>query len=723
MKKKIFSGGMFIEGLRRSKITGIIFLAVAVLVQIIIPAINVSLIDRVPSTKTIVTATTMMYGSQIIPYLLVPILALVLFSVFNKRGGSDFYQALPYTRTCIYVSWTVAILAVSAAVFVIGFFGNLLVMASHPQFYIISFSDFGFAAAKLIVKILFALSAGLLAVSVTGTIFSNTACMILIMLLPRIILIVVRNMIMTAAPIVSCSSFARMLSYQYNIFVGEPVEWFSDVFGISSSGELTWDNVLFTLGLAVIYYCLGMYLFRIRKSETAGNSASGRTVQAIIRCALCFAVSLPGTYMACLVESDDDYIAMAIVIYIVAVLVFFIYEILSTRSWKNLIKAIPSLLIVAALNLLVVGVVNVSTSYINSREISSEDIKYVRIVSEEDGYYDASYVDVVYNTVEINDTESVGIISDRLSEQLALPEHGFPDYYETSSSDENNFYNGKTCYLIEIRTGSGSAYRRLWLDDDEILQLRTSASLSDEFIENVMTLPDVISGSAGLELITYNADFSYSFDDEEAKELQDILQKEAETAGFEKWLAALESSYVSDVYGDDAEIIYSYQYTLDGLNYYTMDLVLDPEIFPEAYEYAADVIEKDIDEDRAELLKTLDKISIDDINWMYSYVTVSIVGDDSFYSYDVDYYDVDYYENDEYNDKERSAKLIDLIKALANDQGSLGGSNACIYLAFDYTDENGNLTEYTYNNILPVTDDFDVSAYEDIMTDSYFLGD
>ncbi len=67
--------------------------------------------------------------------------------------------------------------------------------------------------------------------------------------------------------------------------------------------------------------------------------------------------------------------------------------------------------------------------------------------------------------------------------------------------------------------------------------------------------------------------------------------------------------------------------------------------------------------------------------------------------------------------------MIELIKALANDQGSLGGSNASVYLTFDYTDENGNFTEYTFNNILPITDDFDVSAYEDILTYSDFIED
>ena len=122
MKKKLFSRGLYVEGLRQLKIVGIIFLAVLLLVGVSIPVIQyidyLSYVARMEElgepvnfTPDVVDFEQMCPMIFVIALIAAPIFTFMLFSPFNKRSSSDFYHSLPYTRECMFTSFSAAILS------------------------------------------------------------------------------------------------------------------------------------------------------------------------------------------------------------------------------------------------------------------------------------------------------------------------------------------------------------------------------------------------------------------------------------------------------------------------------------------------------------------------------------------------------------------------------------------------------------------------------------
>mgnify|MGYP007069874050 FL=1 len=114
MKKQILSKGLYIEGLRKLKIPSFIFLAIIVLIQGIIPLLaNAS--NYGPEHSIVISAVDFMGATAIVPVLMAPVLTLIVFYAFNNRSSSDHYQSLPYTRQCLFFSWTLSVLSISCA--------------------------------------------------------------------------------------------------------------------------------------------------------------------------------------------------------------------------------------------------------------------------------------------------------------------------------------------------------------------------------------------------------------------------------------------------------------------------------------------------------------------------------------------------------------------------------------------------------------------------------
>ncbi|MBQ5810572.1 MAG: hypothetical protein IIW23_03215, partial [Clostridia bacterium] len=363
MKNKIFDRKLYLESLRRTSVIGGLFtvlLTVASLLVFISHSTrpNYYLI----SSSGLHTAVYMDFLELnpymlLIPFTLTPLLCLNLFGFLNKRNSSDFWHSAPFTRSCIYNTFSLVNLTWSAIAAIVPLAISALCFAFIPDQYVIAWNSALPVMLSLLAAVLLVLAAGNIAMSLTGTYFSNVVLASLILFLPRLFIMFFANMA-TSSPLIIFNIENTVFSPYYNIVAGA-------VFGFGRFIETikSYTSICYTAVLAAIYYALGMWLFARRKSESAGHSTTSRHMQSIIRIVVCLVACLFPIYLA------TDYINSAaynsethfsdwftvLVLYVVAIAAYFIYELIATRKVKNLVKAIPGLLIVAAINVVVIG--------------------------------------------------------------------------------------------------------------------------------------------------------------------------------------------------------------------------------------------------------------------------------------------------------------------------------------------------------------------------------
>ena len=208
MKKKNFDAGLYREGLRQLRVLGITMLAIFVLASVLVPLSDAVSLSAYPEWSPSYTVHYSSYLSQN-PLILLsfpvaaPLLTLALFGFLNKRNACDLYHAIPQTRNALFfsffaaiVTWLVILIAVPALV-------SEAVCLLFPKYLeIYPLSALQICTQALIASIGVA-AAVLLAMSMTGTIFTNLVVALLIIFLPRVLIYVVSSSQDSALPYVA----------------------------------------------------------------------------------------------------------------------------------------------------------------------------------------------------------------------------------------------------------------------------------------------------------------------------------------------------------------------------------------------------------------------------------------------------------------------------------------------------------------------------------------
>lgn len=77
---------------------------------------------------------------------------------------------------------------------------------------------------------------------------------------------------------------------------------------------------------------------------------------------------------------DADDVFLYLVLYLAAVLVYLIYELITTRKWRNLVRSLPALGILALCNLGLIGGMVGAYNSVLSFHPSPDAIEYVRLL-------------------------------------------------------------------------------------------------------------------------------------------------------------------------------------------------------------------------------------------------------------------------------------------------------------------------------------------------------
>ena len=470
--KKFFSAKLYVQGLRKIRVPGVAMAAVIIALNSIYP-IHQALEYRGYPLKGIETVWFAPFG--ILVMLFAPLLVYAMFSYLNERRASDFFHALPQTRMCVYVSfmssvltWIVSVLGASTLINLVlwSFSGRQRVDAQTVLMTFLGFLILGMVAAGFMA----------LSMTVTGTPVANWLVFPLFFLFIRLCGVFFLNGFTTLTPMfVPEASWLGLLDWDSflpnilltNMFWSRPA--------LDGMGRI----FLYWFFVAVLLLVLSAAAYGRRRSESAGKSAPNRLMQNIYR----IAVTLPffgyGAYMLIVMYGSmrhkyPPYLKTALIYVGAGLILWIVFELLTTRKPQNILRTLPALLIAAALSFAGVGSLYAARGIFYASLPEREDVCGVKLAVTPSDMSGLEYM--LWSTTEISDPA----VLDRVYDALAQTEA----YYKMTREERakaNQPYREKV--TLTLQSGRAVTYwfqsshdlYSIFLQSDEYRTHRLSA--------------------------------------------------------------------------------------------------------------------------------------------------------------------------------------------------------------------------------------------------------
>lgn len=220
-------------------------------------------------------------------------------------------------------------------------------------------------------------------------------------------------------------------------------------------------------------------------------------------------------------DIDGESIFGFAVLYLIGALIYFVYEIITTKKWRNLISTLPGLGLIAALNLGFAVGLNSVEQYVIDQRPKSDEITSVSIGIDErylnsSDWWDFSYYAGMKNSsVKITDKEVISIISYYLDENAITWESGEYAYFNKYSNEK--YVN----YVVTINTESRELHRSIAIPTEESDKIMNIIETIPEYAENWKTLPKPIKDTVTVDGINGTA-----ISPDEAKDLLNTYGQE-----------------------------------------------------------------------------------------------------------------------------------------------------------------------------------------------------
>lgn len=550
MKNKnnsLFSISLYIDALKQLRLIGFISFGIISAISVIIMAGKTMDDKYYRSTLRIVTTLAACIPMYLIFMLCVPIMTLFLFSFLTKRSASDYFHSLPQKRGCLYNTY---FLAIATWNFIITFGTAIVIGVAYgieKSYFVFSFMNLiRFSFAVFLSGLLVEVSI-LIACAITGTIFTNICVAGLILFLPRLIMMLMARMITSNLEILVQSKILPLFDYNYN-----PI--FGSIMTLFGSEEMIYDigGLVYTFVIVIIYFIAGHYLFVERKSETAGNPSANRALQCIIRVGLAIPVCMLSIrYIFRTLINDkislnsQDWFSV-FVFYLIAIAVMLLYELISTKKIKYVVRAIPSIGILAILNiLLMLSMYGIYVSQLNYKpEVG--DISYITVSNTKNIKTD-DYFEKAISSKKISSTELKTFMSEMLKKNIGYEKTSYPQ--ERNNLSKTAYSNDKTtdnsskkgAYVtVGFKTGITMKYRKLYLDSAEYEEYLNILFASEDIKDFYIDLPEYDKNLMTIHVLDFIDD---GISAEESEEIYEILREEAKGMDYNSWFNLVYDQY------------------------------------------------------------------------------------------------------------------------------------------------------------------------------------
>lgn len=485
--KHIFNFKLYLEGLKKIRLVGVIAGIVVLVCNALPPLVtllesrNVQYITDEFSASNTSTITTIITASSfavptLILLFLTPFFFFSMYSFLNKRNESDFYHAIPYKRSCVLITFLASIYTWIWGILLVSLLLTGALWAVCPN---ISFAFsvipqlFGVYAATA----LYIGSFVLLAMTLTGTIFSNLAVSGILLFFVRLVGNIIAVILDDLVPILDLAySPLRFLSMRYYLPAAIMTSFFdSAVF--KSVGLWIYSFVV----LAVLY-ALAIFCYCRRKSESANKSALNRKLQHVFRCAFTLPPALLTVYS--IIDGVDT--SFVVVLLVFTVMAYFLYEVITTKSLRSTLRAAPILLIPFVCGALLIGGCFLTRNAVLESTYEPDEIQSVRIYSYSslfDMFIPKAriYESLATQDIRISDREAAALVSDALKMTIRDVTG------EESFRWDEEFYRDN----VEITLKSGRRIgRKIYFKEKAYEQLQKTIQSSEEYRKAYISMPE-----------------------------------------------------------------------------------------------------------------------------------------------------------------------------------------------------------------------------------------
>ena len=390
--KHLFHFGLYREGLKRLRTVGLISAILCLLANLVLPLSALVLYSQTQNlspteTPPEVLPIEMLGKTMPLFVLLVPFIILSLFNYLNDRAKSDFFHAIPFRRSCVYSSFLLAALSWIWGIVLLSLGAVGVLYALNPLF-VFSFGNL--LLLMLVYLIAGTMMAGFtaLAMTLTGTATSNFFVLMLLLFAFRLSAGIFVNTLADVLPIFDIDySIGAFLQPEYFL----PLALLNSVLGTQPVDVYTNGGMLLYSALvSLLLLGLGAWVYIRRRSEMAGKSAPNRALQHVFRCAF----ALPLVFLAMrqffrfLYIKDtffsNTYLPSFVALFVLSTLVYFLYELLTTRRWRRLLSALTAFPILLLCAGLFTAGVFATRERVLQKELETSDISAVSLY--EKGY-------------------------------------------------------------------------------------------------------------------------------------------------------------------------------------------------------------------------------------------------------------------------------------------------------------------------------------------------
>ena len=445
---------------------------------------------------------------------------------------------------------------------------------------------------------------------------------------------------------------------------------------------------IYSLILGFAYLGLGVFVFVKRKSETATCPAPGRVTQHIIRIMLAMTVGIFSTILFI-----EHHLSGFLIVSLITAVVYFAYELITTHRWKNCLKALPFLGVVAGLCILC-GIIIVTVPKIASLYTPEpEEIDSVRLVSDGD---DRSYwFGSQGEDFEIKDEAVLKIVSHTLKANMEdYRDHGSIYYSGKEGFDSVYYYDEGVTRTVAIKDGYVTKYRQIHFTGEDHAALISLLEKNEDYVKEYQTLPEPAEGSIYFSI--YNRPDA----DEKIYERSfECLQEEIYSLTLEEWydVATMSGNTVDE---------YSVYYDSNDYHSKSVELQISAKVFPKTFDILLETEEAGYDE-RFEDVKRIitdESLSESDTLW-YMCIDVSILAPakDGVLDYYTCHTQFEDYEEETFVNPQNRETLIELMEAIEKtDKKPSHEGYVCISYQYDSDEESIYDTIY-----LPLPDGYD----------------
>ena len=461
--KNIFSFSLYKQGLRKVRGVGIAMAIVIILLNAIVPILCM-IEDRISTPVTggfmIGRSVDLVEVSYFAPFgiavlVFAPILIYAMFSFLNERRSADFYHSIPHKRACVYISFLMAALTWLIGVLLASSLLNSFLWAVSPWDQM-NFAAVGLSFSAYAIIALTMAGFMALAMMLTGSAISNCLVFLLVLLFIRTIGFFFLYCLEDIAPMfVSDTSWLKIFELEF--FMPFDV-LFEGVFQMDAEVFRKGGMMLYWLIVSILLLAASGVLYVCRRSEWATKSAPNKLLQHIYRIAVTLPFMLLGIVF---IVMEGNFEAYHLIFFVLAAVVYALYELLTTKKIKNLVRSLPLVLVPRALSLVFVGAVHGAKGLIYASIPTEEKIEGVALMDKK--YYSTSYENAVTYGVFVDDE---ALIRDTAAALQESKEWGSGTFYGETVSyyDEYLGYKEPITYytptiIVKLKSGREVAYR------------------------------------------------------------------------------------------------------------------------------------------------------------------------------------------------------------------------------------------------------------------------